>query len=417
MISLLSIYPALDVDVYILHDGTLSRFLKNRLLLLYSKCIFLEPRPEWLGALASDSLNRKRIGYLGYLNTFALSLSGYRRVIVLDSDILVLGSLHPLWASGEAFRLAPDCGTRPWTPISTVTGRPVLNSGVISVPGWALTEAEQKKMANLIVQSSVPSCPLLDRFADQKVWNQYLADSDVEILPINFNCNVKYWDGFLGGMAFGLSVLHFAGPKPWLTWPWLDPTSASSFSSSRLDQPWFARASQFWNQHYCQLLAAWRLSIFRSSLEADDDLPLSGGALIVQSFQAIPDSIETFESVHLLVPDLDAFGGALAEAVAWPAEWLAQAHALGVLHVWFPFELSSFFDRCAIPSVFRLHWLLIEAPFSPELDPSVAPAVASDGCLCFEPWSSDSVSSMALAVQHRLRAVGCRPVLRGLELS
>lgn len=417
LLSLLEVYPGLAVDVFILHDGTLSRFLRNRLLSLYSKCIFLEPKPGWLGALASDSLNRKRIGYLGYLNTFALSLSGYRRVIVLDSDILVLGSLHLLWASGDAFRLAPDCGTRSWSPVSTVTGRPVLNSGVISVPGWALSEAEQRRIADLIVHSSIPACPLLDRFADQKVWNQYLSSCEVDILPVNQNCNVKYWDGFLGGLTLGLSVLHFAGPKPWLTWPWLDPASASAFSSARLDQPWFARASQFWNQHYCRLLAAWRLSIFRSYLDADDDLPRSGEALIVQSLEFILDSDEGFESVHLLVPDLEAFGGALAESVAWPAEWLAQAHALGVLHVWFPFELSSFFDHCTIPSVFRLHWLLIEAPFSPELDPSVGPAVVSDDYLCFEPWSSDPVRSMAIAVQHRLRAVGCRPLLRGLELS
>lgn len=417
VLSLCEVYKDIANDIYILHDGSLSRFLKKRLLSLYPKCIFLAPRPAWVDHIVHDSSNRRRIGYLGYLNTVALSLSGYRRVIVLDSDALILGSLHPLWDSGDAFRLVPDCGARPWAPISSVTGRPVLNSGVISVPGWALCPDEQRLLDELIVKSAEPSCPLLDRFADQKIWNQYLADRDVDIMPVNYNCNVKYWHSSLGGVSFALSILHFAGPKPWLTWPWLDPGDAPTVSSPHLNCSWFAAATQFWNQHYCRLLADWRLASFRQSLDADPGLPASGDACIVGSFEAIADLDSGFDSLHLIVVDLAAFGGIFAEAIVWPAEWLAMAGSVGVIHLWLPFELSSFFVDHDIPHCFMLHWVLIEAPFSPELAQDVDAPVASSQALCFEPWSLDPVRAMAAAVQRRLRHAGCQPVLRCPGLS
>jgi len=102
---------------------------------------FVRPEPTWAASLPRDSRNRRRIGLLGYLNSHALSLRGYRRVLVLDSDLLITCALDPLWAGGDTFRAVPDCGYRHWAAVSPHTGRPLLNSGVLSLPGWALTPA------------------------------------------------------------------------------------------------------------------------------------------------------------------------------------------------------------------------------------------------------------------------------------
>ncbi len=47
--------------------------------------------------------------------------------------------------------------------------------------------------------------PLLDEFADQKFWNLYLARTDVEFLPVNYNTNKnlidRYQPDLLGDVA------------------------------------------------------------------------------------------------------------------------------------------------------------------------------------------------------------------------
>jgi hypothetical protein len=266
LLSLRAVYPSLSAAVVVAHDGSLGPFLQRRLQAIHPSLTFVRPEPAWASDLPRDSRNRRRIGVLGYLNSHALNLRGYRRVLALDSDLLITGALDPLWAEGEAFRAVPDCGDRPWAAVSPHTGRPVLNSGVLSLPGSALTPALQTRLEGLIRRAAEPVCPLLDRFADQKVWNQLLADQPLELLPLNFNCNVKYLVQFLGGCAEGLSVVHFAGPKPWLTWPWVEPDPGEQRPGAVCDH-------LFWNRIYRQQLMAWRLQLLAEQTAAAPPSP------------------------------------------------------------------------------------------------------------------------------------------------
>ena len=359
LLSLKAVYPGLSSPVVVAHDGSLGSFLQNRLLAIHPLLQFVQPQPAWAESLPRDSSNRQRIGLLGYLNGHAFSLRGYRRVLVLDSDLLITGSLDPLWGEGDAFRAVPDCGDRPWAAISPHTGRPVLNSGVLSVPGWALNGELEARFEALIRLAAEPVCPLLDRFADQKVWNQFLANQHVELLPLNFNCNIKYLVQYLGGCAEGLSVLHFAGPKPWLSWPWLSPEPGEQRLGAVTDH-------LFWNRLYRSQLMAWRLALHRQYLAAAAALP------------------------------------------AGPAQLATEP---GCLAPGAPFEWEPALRQLPLPPGVHWHWLLIETPFSPELaqgeDLIAGPGPWQEG---FEPWSNPPLAGVEQAVRRRLLAAGAQPL-------
>lgn len=408
LLSLRAVHPTLTAPVVVAHDGSLGPFLQRRLAAIHPLLTFVQPEPAWAASLPSDSHNRRRIGLLGYLNSHALSLRGYRRVLVLDSDLLITGALDPLWADGEvgeAFRAVPDCGDRPWAAVSPHTGRPVLNSGVVSVPGWALTAAWEGRMEALIRRAAEPVCPLLDRFADQKVWNQLLADQPVELLPLNFNCNVKYLVQYLGGCAEGLSVVHFAGPKPWLTWPWVEPEPAEQ-------RPGAVGDPLFWNRHYRQLLMAWRLRLHTELEAAAPPLPLGPARLAADpwALAAAPDG-----SRHLLLAEPELFGPGWPDQPAWPLGWAEALEALASsempLQLWAPLEWEPALRALPLPAGAQWRWLLIEAPFSPSLaagDDLIAEGGAWSGG--FEPWSEPLLPALERAVRRRLTAAGIGPV-------
>ena len=408
LLSLRAVYPTLTSPVVVVHDGSLGPFLQRRLTAIHPQLRFVQPEPAWADGLPDDSDNRRRIGLLGYLNSHALSLRGYRRVVVLDSDLLITGALDPLWAvgeAGEAFRAVADCGDRPWAAVSPHTGRPVLNSGVVSVPGWSLTAEWEGRMEGLIRRASEPVCPLLDRFADQKVWNQLLADQPLELLPLNFNCNVKYLVQYLGGCAEGLSVVHFAGPKPWLTWPWVAPEPGEQRFGVVTDH-------LFWNRHYRQLLMTWRLRLHAELQAAAPPLP-AGPALLAAEPGALMASGEA--SRHLLLASAELFGHGWPDQPQWPQNWVAALEALACeaqpLQLWAPREWEPALRALPLPAGAQWRWLLIEAPFSPSLaegDDLIADAGSWTGG--FEPWSEPLLPALERAVRRRLTAAGAGPV-------
>ena len=403
LLSLIAVYPNLKSQIIIVHDGTLTPYLRNRLLSIYHLLQFVVPEPPWADLLPENSSNRKRIGILGYLNVHALSLRGCRRVIVLDSDVLIEGPLDQLWAEGDGFRLGPDCGARPWTPISAVTNRPVLNSGVISVPERALTPMAESRMADLIANAVEPSCPLLDRFADQKVWNQFLLDQPLELMPINLNCNSKYLFRYLGGVTQGLSVIHFAGPKPWLTWPWLEP-SADYLEAD----PTFSAACWLWNDRYSRLLAPWRAGLYRDAQQLDLGVGISNKAIISDDLKVLLANIDDHCSVHLLNADPDQLGGFACQLLpsSWPEPWIEALNRVDELHVWMPFEFEPLIRHLQIHPRLRLHWLLIEAPFSPALDICRDECIPRSTAVCFEPWSERPIEALIHGVRGRLEQAG-----------
>jgi len=405
LLSLLDHYPDLSSPIVILHDGSIGGFLQRRLADIYSRLFFEQPSPPWAADLPQASRNQRRIGVLGYLNSHALSLRDYRRVLVLDADLLITGSLDPLWAETQGFLAVADCGERPWAGVSRCTGRPVINSGVLSIPGWALTDAFAFRMEGLIRQAAEPACPLLDRFADQKVWNLFLAELPLQLLPLNYNCNVKYLVRYLGGCAEGLSVVHFAGPKPWLTWPWVSPDPAD-------EKPGAVTDHLFWNRQYRELLLHWRTSLFR--LQQPEPLLVPPGAAHLATDPLVFSASGAAAGVgrHLLLADPVVFGSEWPDAPRWPDGWLAAIAAATPLFVWAPFEWEPALRHLSLPDGVRWRWLLIEAPFSPALaqgDDLIAAESPWDAG--FEPWSDPPLVAVERAVRRQLLAVGAEPLM------
>lgn len=404
LLTILDCYPKFSAAFVVLHDGTLDAFLQRRLTDLYSNLEFVQPSPSWASALPTSSLNQRRIGVLGYLNTHALSLRGYRRVLVLDADLMVTGALDPLWAETDDFMAVPDCGERPWAAVSPLTGKPVLNSGVISIPGTALSDQSQARMDQLVRSAAQPACPLLDRFADQKVWNLFLADQPLQLMPLNFNCNVKYLVQYLGGCAEELSVVHFAGPKPWLTWPWVAPDAAEQRPDAVTDP-------LFWNRLYRQLLRRWRLSLFRR-LQPEPLPPQPGPAQLASTPLAfLRENTPSAGHRHLLVADPSVFAKHWPASPRWPAGWLEAMAAVAPITLWAPFEWEPALRVLALPSGACWRWLLIEAPFSPALDQGEdGLGVDSPGGGGFDPWSEPPLIALEWAVRRQLQAAGAESV-------
>ena len=401
LLSLKAVYPQLRAPLLVVHDGSLGPFLQRRLQALHPQLQFVQPEPAWAEQLPLDSHNRRRIGLLGYLNGHALSLRGYRRVVVLDSDLLITGSLDPLWGEGEAFRAVPDCGDRPWAAVSPYTGRPVLNSGVLSLPGWALSAAMEARFEALIRRAAEPVCALLDRFADQKLWNLLLADQPVELLPLNFNCNVKYLVQYLGGCDEGLSVVHFAGPKPWLTCPWVAPEPGEQRPGAVVDH-------LYWNRVYRRQLMAWRLGQAAQLAAAAAPLP-SGAAQLASDPQLLDPQLGG--SRHLLLAAPQLFGAGWPDRPCWPPGWLAALQAAAPLLLWAPLEWEPALRELPLPAGVQWCWLLIEAPFSPSLaegDDLIAEAGPWQGG--FEPWSDPPLPALVRAVRRQLQAAGAGPI-------
>jgi len=396
LLSLLEVYPDLRSPVHVLHDGSLVALLQHRLLAIYPRLLFRAPRPTWWQQQAGDSANQRRIGMLGYLNTEALQLPGLRRVIVLDADLLITGALDPLWAPGEAVRAVADCGETAYAAISPATGRPVINSGVLSLPAPLLSPASSQRMQELIRRSHEPFCPLLDSFADQKVWNQFLMDQPLEYLPVNFNCNVKYLTRFLDGCPEALSVLHFAGAKPWLEPPWQPaPANPCPGGPGAHDHP-------LWTRTYRRLLYHQRLALFAA--HAREPIPglSSGAALQLASDPRQLQGGAAGCSVHLLLADPGLLGERWAAQPQLPAAWLPALATLGQaggVVIWSAFELEPALRLLALPPGVCCRYVLIEAPFSPALEQGID-LVSSDPD-GYQPISADPLLAMLLAVIRR----------------
>jgi hypothetical protein len=250
--------------------------------------------------------------------------------------------------------------------------------------------------------AGTPFCPLLDRYADQKVWNQFLASEDVELLPLNYNCNSKYLSRHLFGVTHGLSIVHFAGPKPWMTWPWMVPSSQYLAADDT-----FSASCLLWNDRYCRLLAEWRLREYRAVSAAERVDDYSSAAIVSESLQALSFRSSENASLHWLVADPELLGGffALEGTLELPVSLREKLSAFSCLHVWLPFELEPLLRSVVLPSLIRLHWLLIEPLF---ISLPVDPGASALSC------APISTQAMAHMVRQRLAQVGCQTELIGL---
>ena len=141
----------------------------------------------------------------------AFKLSGYSRVVCLDSDMLIVGRLDELLSSESDFAAV--------TAVDEVTGelRQYFNTGVMVIGEVHLTGATFDDITQRTVMTSV------DRErgkADQAVLNRYFETRDHDRLPQKFNVTKRMVPDREGNIfeqlhAQDARILHFVGAKPW----------------------------------------------------------------------------------------------------------------------------------------------------------------------------------------------------------
>ena len=259
ILDLVNLYPGMTNRFVVYHHGGLSPFVQARLHGIYPKFEFELRDPDVYGVQLGNSDNQKRIGALGYLTLEALTLTEASHVVILDSDLLILGDISPLW-TGDRIAAVPDIGQRPFGSVSRATGRVVINSGVLSFPQHELGQTEA--IAAALARVGAETDPDIAKFADQKFWNIYLADRDVNLLPQNFNCIKNLVRLFFPDEIGALSVLHLTGPKPWFSFvhsSLMTDVDRIAYDSQKAElAPFFT----LWNERYRRALATNRIEAF-----------------------------------------------------------------------------------------------------------------------------------------------------------
>jgi lipopolysaccharide biosynthesis glycosyltransferase len=390
LLSLLDVYPDMTSDFHILHDGTLSSFVQRRLLDFYPRCRFMVPEMAWFENMPHQSDNHKRIGKLGYMNIYGLTMAEYSHVVLLDADLLITGDISTLWADDQ-FVACHDCGDRPYAAVSEFTGRPIFNSGVISIPVGSLSPGLFEEMRDVVLQCTTPVCRLLDRFADQKAWNLFFRDRQVRVAPVNYNCNVKYLVNFLGGRTEGISVVHFAGPKAWFHKDYLHESlvEVPKSTATRYDHLWLetyrrllyrARLTQFQRyvderrrkqpvlppvatQSTCVLIGNGP-SIARTDLDA-----LKTYERFAFNWFVLHDQFETIAPEHLVLGSHQFFGGWNCQTPAFPPNFLEELRARRHRPViWTCFYFKNLIEEIGLDKEYEVNYILFEKPFKRFVD-------------------------------------------------
>lgn len=386
LLSMLRVYPDFACDVHVCHDGTLTPYLRERLRRLYANLIFVEPDMSWFDLTSTAPGNHKRVGKLGYMNIHGLTLRGYDRVVLLDSDVLVLDDISPLW-TGEEILVCYDCGDREYVPRSEYTGEWVLNSGVISLPASALTDENVEEMKNVVRGCIEPVCSILDRFADQKAWNIFLSGKRKRFLPINYNCNIKYAVKHCNGSYDGAAILHFAGPKPWNHSDFLHKSLVSEDSSRAAVHP------RPWINSYKRLVGDWRLQQFTELSKKRRATPVrensvhdgrkicvmmgNGPSLkntdlsLVANYErfafnwfVLHKDFDEIAPEHLVLASHQFFGGWNTPNPEFPPNFLTELYAKRHRPVlWTSFIYRELIELQGIERDFEVNYFLFEKPF------------------------------------------------------
>jgi lipopolysaccharide biosynthesis glycosyltransferase len=392
LLSMLEVYPDLQSDFYIYHDGTLSSFAQRRLLDFYPRCHFRVPDMGWFDSMPQQSDNHKRIGKLGYMNIYGLTLTEYSNVVLLDSDILITGDISSFWED-QQFVACYDCGDREYAAVSEFTDRPIFNSGIISIPTGSLPADAFDEMREVVLNCRTPVCPLLDRFADQKAWNIYLKDRPVRVAPGNFNCNVKYLVKFLGGRTEGVSVVHFAGPKPWIDKDFLH----ESFVETPANPSTATRYDHLWVEKYRGLLYQARLKQYQDYMDSEqrrrpvlplaetastcvligngpsiartDLVALEGYERFAFNWFILHDDFDRIAPEHLVLGSHQFFGGWNTQEPAFPPNYLEELRARRHKPViWTSFYFRRMIEEIGLDKEYEVHYILFEKPFKRFLD-------------------------------------------------
>lgn len=391
--SLIDVYPDFQSDIYIYNDGTLSDFVQRQLCRIYPNLHFCVPDMAWFEDVPKKSDNHKRIGKLGYMNIYGLALEGYSRVILLDSDLLILDDISALW-KGDDFIVCHDAGDREYAVRSEYTGDYVLNSGVISIPGRYTGQAVFEEIKELVRFSAARElCPIIDRFADQKAWNIFLRDKPKVYAPGNYNCNIKYLVKTLGGRLEGVSIVHFAGPKPW---------NNKNYIHNDLVTPNVSKATQYpklWTDHVDRLTYERRLAEYRQwatasrrtapvkpdSVFQDRKLCVligNGPSIEQTNLELIADyerfvfnwfllhpRFDEIKPDHLVLASHMFFGGWNTQQPSFPEGYLTKLrNARHRPVIWTSFSYRELFEIEGLDKEFEVNYFLFEKPFKRFVD-------------------------------------------------
>jgi lipopolysaccharide biosynthesis glycosyltransferase len=393
LLSMLKVYPDLSSPIHICHDGTLNAFLQARLRSFYDNLIFLQPDMDWFDAVPATSDNHKRIGKLGYMNIEGLALTGFSRVILLDSDMLVTGDISEMW-QGDQYNVCYDCGDREYVSRSVFTEKWVFNSGVISIPGDKTGPAAYAEFRDLVQRyASAEICHVIDRFADQKIWNIFLRDKPTRYLPLNYNCNVKYLAKFLNGQPEGISLIHFAGPKPWNSKDYVASEHIRQVTSkaAQFPKPWtdayralmFQKRSKDYRAHSAEHRR--RLPVVKDSLAGGRRtcVMIGNGPSMARTDMSITthlekfafnwfilaDSYDTLRPEHLVLGSHMLYGGWATTEPRFPDGYLEKLRA----HrhrpaLWTSFYFREFLESLDLHKEFEINYGLFEKPFKRFID-------------------------------------------------
>lgn len=425
--SLKAVYPSLSNDVHVFHDGSLSEFARRRLLAIHAGCRFHEPDMAWLSRMPEASPNHRRVGRLGYMNVHALALSGYRRVVLLDCDLLVLDDISRLW-EGERVIVCADCGERDYAVVSPFTGDVVFNSGVISLPAAMLGGDRLAGMqAIAATHAALPVCSTLDRFADQKAWNIYLKDTPKDLAPLNYNCNVRYLARSLDGHAEAVSILHFTGAKPWIDPAFLPEDLVAAAGAQAKSHP------RFWLDTARRQLMADRLRQFRETLPARRAAARDPRATACRVLDADPARVPEREpGAERMAPaqfvlnggDPDAvehlllgprmLGGWNRQHPAIPASLLPRLRAARrAPALWAPFYFREAFEAAGTDDL-EINYLLLEQPFHRYADQAGRYDPDPDGYL--DDLRDEALTlAVPAALAMGLREIVAPPLRRGAD--
>jgi hypothetical protein len=268
--------------------------------------------------------------------------------------------------------------------------------------------------------------PALIRFADQKFWNVYLSQRDVELLPQNYNTNKTLLTQHFPTEIGSIRILHLTGPKPWyglIDSAHLTPNDRSRYRKSLQSD---AVAFALWSQAYNSSIAPLRIGAFRA--QCATDLEATRGCAAGRSVAIVGDAdaagapagatviagadLDGVSADHLiLTPAL--FGGWRAPdptlAPELVAALAAQTHGPTL---WAPFYVKPYLERVAELASLPIRYVLLERPLSRRL---VDYGVASLDLTAALYDSGNDLLSMAVPIAAHLGADSV--VLAGLDPS
>lgn len=396
ILSLRRVHPEATDKIFLVHDGSVSNFFKTRLSEMGFKITYVEAALNLIETAMqapSEAENHKRVGKYGYMNLEALRITGFDRVIIFDTDLLFLGRLDGLWKgdTDEDFRVIADIGERPIADHSELTGHPVFNSGVISIPGKFCSQERWEDALEKLREYADVRCSQLDRFADQRFWNIYLHQQSMNVSYVSqsLNANRKLIEKFYQDSFADVSVIHYTGSKPWFEFESRDLVTAEDLGAARKLRRKFPSMNSVWIRSYKIDLRDERIDSFSQRMnhslrdlkdmqEGEKILLIGNGPSLKKldfssvasaykiAFNWFPrhDDFDRIKVDDLVILSHMFFGGWQSKSPSVPKAFIdLMKERSWKPRLWFPYYFSPLIDRSELSKTHEICYLLYEKPF------------------------------------------------------